>query len=179
MEEHTHWNAWRIPRFRWRPAAIWNFRPSPCFRDKKKSEAISAFCHWRGHRPRQLSLNSCGPPPTVLWGCLFLNKWVYDSDFLLPLPSLSLIWNSTHPSEREQSGCCLCLLSPCATWLAEGGGLRGHILHMKSPVATPMLSRALDLCSNSPLESLLRVNEFSGSPPLTVMVIVCPGRIFK
>lgn len=50
---------------------------------------------------------------------------------------------------------------------------------MKSPVATPMLSRALDLCSNFPLESLLRVNEFSGSPPLTVMVIVCPRRIFK
>lgn len=152
---------------------------------KKKSEAIPAFCHWRGRCPHRLSLNSCGLPPTVLWGCLFLNKWVYDSDFLLPLPSLSLIWNSTHPSEREQSGCCLCLLSPCATWLTEGGVgggerlLRGHILHMKSPVATPMLSRAPDLCSNFPLESLLCVNEFSGSPPLTVMVIVCPRRIFK
>lgn len=41
---------------------------------KKKSEAIPAFCHWRGRCPRRLSLNSCGLPPTVLWGCLFLNK---------------------------------------------------------------------------------------------------------
>lgn len=126
MQEHAHWNAWRLPWFRWRPAALWNFSGSPLVLRDKKSEAIPAFCHWR-----------CGqtPPPApsvfteflrtpadcIVEFCLFLNKWVYDGDFLLPLPSLSLIWNSTHPSER---GCCLCLLSPCAKpdWQREEGG---------------------------------------------------------
>lgn len=70
----------------------------------------------------KLSLDSCGLPPTVLWGWLFLNKWVYDSDFLLPLLSLSLIWNSTHPSERAQSSCCLSPHFTCATWLGRRGG---------------------------------------------------------
>lgn len=85
------------------------------------------------------------------------------TEWLLPLPALPMC----NLTDRGRGG-------------GRGEGLlRGHILHMKSPVATPMLSRAPDLCSNFPLESLLCVNEFSGSPPLTVMVIVCPRRIFK
>lgn len=114
---------------------------SPCFRDKK-SEVVSAFCHWRSP---QLSLDSCGLPPTVLWGWLFLNKWVYDSDFLLPLLSLSLIWNSTHPSERAQSSCCLSLHFTCATWLGREGerGRGGSISPpYEKPVATPIFNRA-------------------------------------
>ena len=149
---------------------------SPCFRDKTR-EVVSVFCHWRSP---QLSLDSCGLPPTVLWGWLFLNKWVYDSDFLLPLPSLSLIWNSTHPSERAQSSFCLSPCFPCATWLEAtgvcgGGGMssiwkaRGHT----------HICQGLDLCSNSPLESLLCFNEFSERLPLTVMVITTLQRIFK
>lgn len=150
----------------------------PCFRDKKKWGYFCLLSLMQPPPPPQLSLDSCGLLPAVLWACLFLNKWVYDSDFLLPLPSLSLIWNSTHPSERAQSGCCLCLLFPCATWLTEGEG-RGGISSIWKARGHTHVEQGLDLCSNSPLESLLCFNEFSGSPPLTVMLIICPQRIFK
>lgn len=137
MQETTHWNAWWYPWFWWRPTALWNWA---ALVSGTKSEVVSVFCHWRSP---QLSLDSCGLPPTVLWGWLFLNKWVYDSDFLLPLPSLSLIWNSTHPSERAQSSCCLSPLFPCATWLGRwGGGGGGASPPYEKPVATPIFNRA-------------------------------------
>lgn len=118
-----------------RPTALWNWA---ALVSGTKSEVVSVFCHWRSP---QLSPDSCGLPPTVLWGWLFLNKWVYDSDFLLPLLSLSLIWNSTHPSERAQSSCCLSLHFTCATWLGVGGG--GSVSPpYEKPVATPILNRA-------------------------------------
>lgn len=99
-----------------------------------KSEVVSVFSHWS---IAQLSLDSCGLPLTVLWRLLFLNKWVYDSDFLLPLLSLSLIWNSTHPSERAQSCCCRSQHFTCATWL--GGSVSPPF---EKPVATPIFDRA-------------------------------------
>lgn len=140
MQEYSHWNAWRNPWFWWRPAALWNW--AALVLGTKKSEVISVFCHWCSLLlPPQLSLDSCGLLPTVLWACLFLNKWVYDSDFLLPLPSLSLIWNSTHPSERAQSGCCLCLLYPLCN-LTDRSRRGGASPPYEKPVATPMLSRA-------------------------------------
>lgn len=109
------------------PTALWNWA---ALVSGTKSEVVSVLCHWCSP---QLSLDSCGLPPTVLWGWLFLNKWVYDSDFLLPLLSLSLIWNSTHPSERAQSSCCLSLHFTCATWW-RGGSVSAPY---EKPVATP------------------------------------------
>lgn len=146
------------------PTALWNWA---ALVSGTKSEVVSVLCHWRSS---QLSLDSCGLPPTVLWGRLFLNKWVYDSDFLLPLLSLSLIWNSTHPSERAQSSCCLSLHFTCATWWRGGASL----LHMKSQWPHPDFYQGLDLCSDSLSESLLCLNEFFERPPLTVMVIIRP-----
>lgn len=77
-----------------RPTALWYWA---ALVSGTKSEVVSVFCHWRSP---QLSLDSSGLPLTILWGWLFLNKWVYDSDFLLLL--LSFVINmEQHTPLRE------------------------------------------------------------------------------
>lgn len=130
MQESPHWCARSHSWFWWTRSGTLRL----VLGSGTKSEVVSVFCH---RRIPQLSLDSCGLPLTVLWRWLFLNKWVYDSDFLLPLLSLSLIWNSTHPSERAQSCCCRSRCFTCATWL--GGSVSPPF---EKPVATPIFNRA-------------------------------------
>lgn len=100
---------------------------------KKKSEVVSVFCHWRSP---QLSLDSCGLPPTVLWGLLFLNKWVYDSDFLLPAP-LFVINMEQHTPLGEGAEKLLPVPALHMCNLTGGGAC---LLHMKSLWPHPCLT---------------------------------------